>query len=136
MSEPADIVLTLPFPPSVNAIWRSVGGRVLKSKDYRTWQRKAGWSVAQQIAGDAITGLYRMRLTVPKTKHDIFNLEKAVSDLLQEMRVIRDDSDCEEGTIRRDRARAAGTVMVELWALPSPTKPTLRMAAPAEPLRR
>lgn len=135
MTEP-DIVLTLPFPPSVNEIWRSLGTRVVKSKDYRAWIKAASWDVAQQRAGDRIEGLYRLRLTVPKTRHDIFNLEKAVSDLLQECGVVRNDGDCEEGTIRRDRARAAGTVLVELWALPAPTKPTLRIAAPAEPLRR
>jgi len=34
---PTSISVTLPIPPSVNAIWRCQGKRIRKSKVYRNW---------------------------------------------------------------------------------------------------
>jgi Holliday junction resolvase RusA-like endonuclease len=34
--------VTLPFPPSVNRLYRAVGGRSILSETYRAWRAEAG----------------------------------------------------------------------------------------------
>lgn len=43
-------VLELPFPISVNALYRSVKGRNILSKQARQWKEQAGWMIAAQKA--------------------------------------------------------------------------------------
>lgn len=96
----------LPCPPSVNGLYD--GGRRsrrrFRSKAYRAWLGEAGWTL-NAIPVDR-------RLPVPgrveviyefARKHkraDVFNLEKATSDLLVKHRIIEDDSLVEVGTVR------------------------------------
>ena len=87
-------MLTLPYPPSANAIWRNVNGRTLKSAAYRSWLAEAGWLVREQRP-PAVPGSYHLRILADRPDRrarDIDNLIKPVSDLLREARVITDDS--------------------------------------------
>lgn len=96
----------IPVPPSVNELVRNVSaaerfrahqagrkipGRV-KTERYRTWLSAAGNMINRQRCG-RIDGDYSITIRIPrsKTRADLGNLEKAVSDLLQQHRVIDND---------------------------------------------
>lgn len=93
------IRIVLPFPPSVNRLWRATkGGGVYRSKEYKDWQTHAEWAVAGQVKGQFIKGEYEITITAvkpDKRRRDLGNLEKAVSDLLQKTGVIEDDYLCQ-----------------------------------------
>lgn len=86
--------ITLPFPPSVNALYRAVKGRTILSAQYRSWQTLAGLTLATQRP-EKVTGpvTVTVELTPPdKRKRDIDNAGfKAVLDLLVKHSVIEAD---------------------------------------------
>ena len=86
-------MLTLPFPPSANAIWRNVNGRTLKSAAYRSWLQEALLLLRAQRA-PSVKGSYRLALFADRPdnrRRDLGNLEKAVSDVLVQAGVVEDD---------------------------------------------
>lgn len=93
------IVLVLPFPPSVNRLWRATkGGKVYRSAKYVEWRRLAMWQLAGQAKGKKIIGAYKLTILAvrpDKRRRDLGNLEKAVSDILVSQNIIEDDSLCE-----------------------------------------
>jgi Holliday junction resolvase RusA-like endonuclease len=98
------ITLILPFPPSVNRLWRTkaIGG-MYRSKEYSDWRTHALWSIAGQAKGQKLPGAYTLVISAvrpDKRRRDIGNLEKAVSDILQAAGVITDDCLCEDLRLR------------------------------------
>lgn len=94
-------VLTIPYPPSTNRLWRAVNGRNIKSDEYRKWLTEAGWHVNLQRPVK-ITGAYTMRLEAQRPdlrRRDLGNLEKPVSDLLVACGVVSDDCDAQRITL-------------------------------------
>ena len=93
------IYLVLPFPPSVNRLWRTTRtGGMHRSAKYMEWKRHAEWAILQQAKGRKITGPYRLTVNLvrpDKRKRDIDNLFKAVSDSLVHMGIIESDHLCE-----------------------------------------
>lgn len=98
-------VLHLPFPPSVNNLFvndRRTGGR-FPSTRYKEWQREAGLILLTQPARlnrhvGPVEVLYTF--TPPdKRRRDLFNLEKACSDLLVKQGIIADDALIHRGTV-------------------------------------
>ena len=94
------IELTLPMPPSVNQLYANRKGGRMKTKKYSDWIYSAGWALEEQgllsIKGDVEVYYYfgpRCR------KSDVFNREKAISDLLVSHRVIEDDRKIVKGTV-------------------------------------
>lgn len=86
----------LPMPPSVNAAYRAVKGRVIKSKKYRDWSEEAAICMTHQDMGniDILTG--RIKATYrfgwqDNRKRDIANFEKALSDFIEEWGVFEND---------------------------------------------
>jgi crossover junction endodeoxyribonuclease RusA len=101
MTEPAIVPLyfDLPYPPSVNGIWRSgKGGRFYKSKHYIAWENSAGWLVKQQAKGKRIAGPFAVQIDIvrpDKRKRDLDNTIKVILDLLKNLHVTDDDSECQ-----------------------------------------
>ena len=105
VAQPAEIVLDLPYPPSVNRLWRSSGvdgtGRVYLSPSYVKWKAAAdvmlmstrGWTL-RRLRGHFIAEL---DLCPPKghQRGDIDNRIKAVLDYLQRVEVIANDKHCQ-----------------------------------------
>jgi Holliday junction resolvase RusA-like endonuclease len=89
------IQLTLPLAPSVNALWRITGSRMYKTKVYKDWLEEAGWMVKQQTK-DSIDGEYALHIRAKKTnkRRDLDNILKATSDLLVNLHIVEDDSQC------------------------------------------
>lgn len=94
------IRIILPYPPSVNKLWRATkGGGVYKSQEYRDWRKHAEWAVSTQVKGKGIKGEYTLEILAvkpDKRRRDLGNLEKAISDLLQHVKVIEDDYLCQD----------------------------------------
>lgn len=102
---PAEIVVTLPAPPSVNELFfntttaqraaaatkgRSLPGR-LKSEKYRSWINHAGWEL-KAARQQPIHGPVAITYLVPdKGGCDLGNLEKATTDLLVRHQLIDGD---------------------------------------------
>ena len=75
------------IPPSVNRLWRAVGGRVIKSKAYRTWAEEASYrlhSVEHNQDVGLLDGPVAVHIEVPTScRQDIDNVPKAVLDALE-----------------------------------------------------
>lgn len=101
------IRLSLSFPPSANALWRSVNGRNILAAPYRKWKKVAAAEIYAALLADdnmhSITGPYRMTLTLDrpdKRRRDLSNRIKAVEDALVADALIDDDSDCQSLTVQ------------------------------------
>lgn len=111
---PAESVsLWLPYPTSVNRIWRSGKSRkgrtvVFTSAEYKAWLDEAyvAWlKQRNQLSVKSIKGRYSIAISAnpPDKRHrDLGNLEKVVSDFLQMIAVIEDDSLAQEICLRWD----------------------------------
>lgn len=96
------IQLYIPYPPSANHLWVRAKKGMRKSDEYARWLTDAGWLIKSQKPG-TIQGPYKISVwaTRPdRRRRDLDNLLKPVSDLLQSIGVIEDDSDCEMITAR------------------------------------
>lgn len=109
----------LPFPPSVNAIWRNFGGkRSIKSKAYREWETAADKlkpSDIVQLQGDVRAEYVFGRPN--KRRRDVGNLEKVPSDTLARWGVMEDDSQIVDIRLRWGQPDevAAGFVLCKVW---------------------
>ena len=111
------INLTLPWPPSVNRIWRSVGGRVLLSADGRAYRQTVAVAVVEQHgSGDPLTGRLSMAIRaypVDRRRRDLDNLLKAVLDAIEHAgSVYENDSQIDHLSIRRMAVAKPGRVEV------------------------
>ncbi|UNH23123.1 RusA family crossover junction endodeoxyribonuclease [Moellerella wisconsensis] len=90
------LFLILPFPPSVNACWRTVKGRMLISEKGRTFRANAIAAVYEQLRRrpKAITEKVSVVIKMyPPTNHrrDIDNYLKAPFDALTHANIWKDD---------------------------------------------
>lgn len=98
---PADIVLDLPRPISVNRIWRSHkagSGKVSISPEYKKWKAHADQitqSLAQFRGLRQVRGKFEALIVVERCRGDLDNRAKGVLDWLQSRGVIEDDKFCE-----------------------------------------
>ena len=117
------MTLELPWPPSVNRAWRSVGGKVLLSRECRDYRRAVMLAVAlsPQRWTKFSTG-ERLAVVVhafppDKRRRDIANLDKALMDAIQEAGVIGDDSQVDDLHIVRKKVVKGGKVRVSIMEL-------------------
>jgi len=90
----------LPLPPTLNSLYPGTIRRH-KSKQYEAWIKEAGSMLNAQHA-PSIKGMVQVTYTFGKPRNkdgkpskvamDVFNREKAVSDLLVAHKIIDDDS--------------------------------------------
>jgi crossover junction endodeoxyribonuclease RusA len=86
-------MIHLPYPPSLNRLYRSINGRSILSKIGRDYYRDV--VPLAEATGINIRGPYVLAITAyrpDKRRRDIGNLEKIVSDTLTKAGVIEDDS--------------------------------------------
>ena len=90
-------MLSLPFPVSVNRIWRTGNGRTYISPQYRTWKDQAYVAYIQQrkTVGRPVVGNFTYHITLDekrrKVARDGDNRGKCVLDFLQHVGLIEDD---------------------------------------------
>ena len=87
------MIVTLPFPPSVNSMFINVPGRGrAQSKDYKAWKIAAAWELKAQKA-KPVTEPAEIRIDLDdKRRGDADNRTKAVLDLLVAQGILRGDS--------------------------------------------
>ena len=107
------ITLTLPRPPSVNALFRNIRGKGrVKTERYRTWLRAAMNEIlAQKPQG--IEGPYVVEIRVDKGRADLDNLAKGPLDLLVKCGVTEDDKHLMKLTMVHQPGQMDCTVRVE-----------------------
>lgn len=123
--------LSLPWPPSVNAIWRAFGGRVILSAKARAYIKAAPNSLPSGRVPPPLTGRLLVWLTMhPPAKlarggqaWDIANREKILCDVLTKQRVWLDDSQIDCMVIQRAAPAGAGRVDVTIVTIPPDTAP-------------
>lgn len=97
-------VITLPLPPSVNAMYRNVRGvgRV-KTQEYKRWVAVAdSYFFTQKRNITGITGKYDLHIRIPiLMKGDVDNRIKPISDYLVARGVTPDDKHCMKVSIER-----------------------------------
>lgn len=111
------ICIVLPFPPSMNRIWRN-NARTHKSGHYLQWQREAGWQLQAQRP-PAIAGPYDLSITFgrpDRRQRDLDNLGKAISDLLKAHGVIESDHLCQRLEMAWCRTGETKGALVEVRA--------------------
>ena len=94
------LTIDLPFPPSVNAVWRSNRGRVHRDKKYSAWESDAWGHWLQQKPTQklkSIEGHYALKIILnppDKRRRDLGNYDKALSDFLQTAGIVHNDCLC------------------------------------------
>jgi hypothetical protein len=112
------IVLTLPFPVSVNAMFADGKTRRHKSQRYCDWLLEAGYALNVQRP-PKITGPYHITYAFQegqdRRERDAFNLEKGVTDLLVKHGVVQGDSNkyLRKGSVEWDRSIVGVRITIE-----------------------
>lgn len=86
------------LPPSANRIWRSFGGHVVRSSEYRKWLDATAWAIRQEAGPGMIRGGYALHVQFvrqSRRKSDIDNLIKPLSDAIVKAGLVEDDHKCQ-----------------------------------------
>lgn len=113
------LILTLPWPPSVNTYWRhpttgKLAGRHLiseKGRAYRAQTKQAVWDTEPVMGRVSIAILAS---PPDRRRRDLDNVLKALLDSLVHAAVIEDDSLIDMLTIVRDSVTDGGSVQVRI----------------------
>lgn len=111
-------VLRLPWPSSLNSIWRAVGARVLLSAGGRAYRVRAIEAVREQGAGDlGLAGRLRVTLELyppDRRARDLDNHVKAVQDALTHAGTWTDDSQVDELIVLRRAIKSGGVAVITI----------------------
>ena len=110
--------LNLPFPPSVNSIWRFAGRSAYISKQYAAWKKNADNCFLQQKRGlKPIKGPFDIFITLSEKKRrknaDLDNRVKVILDAVQRFGLIENDSKCQTLTASWGAAEGALVTIFE-----------------------
>ncbi len=114
----------LPYPPSVNRIWRQgkKPGHVYLDPKYRAWKREAGLMImAQRREQGRVSGHFKAFISLAERRRrkntDVDNRLKAVLDALQAGGVIENDALCDEvGGVWADTTDGCSVSLFEVAA--------------------
>ncbi len=123
------IVLTLPFPPSVNGYWRNINGRTLISAKGRAYKkavaRLAQWNYAAKQLESRLEVLVILH-PPDRRKRDIDNSMKALLDSMQAAGVFVDDSQIDRLSIERGEIKKGGAAIVTIKEIDAAANPPKR----------
>ena len=110
------IVLTLPYPPSMNHYWRHVGHRTLISRDGRRFRKAVCAILAAQAIRPARGSLLVTVAVHPpdRRRRDLDNVQKALFDALEAGGAYFDDAQIDKIVVERGRVVKGGHVIVEI----------------------
>lgn len=115
------MILTLPYPPSVNTYWRTFRGRMLISKagrDYRSGVMSAALSERWEGLGVDLLSVTIRAYMPDARRRDIDNAFKAPLDALAHAGVYADDSQIRRLSIEHcgiDRERPRLEISLEVY---------------------
>ena len=123
------ISIRLPWPPTVNTMWRTItkgrlAGRTLLSEQGREFRRQANLQVmAQRIPVHTLRGKLAVEIRThagDRRARDLDNLLKAPLDALKHAGVIDDDQHIDDlHIVRGDLCRESPHVVVTIREIPS-----------------
>lgn len=111
-----EAVVSLPWPPSLNAYYRTWRGRVLISEKGRAYQRDAMLAIAGTRLSRT-TGRVAVEITAhppDRRRRDLDNLQKVLLDSLVKGGLIEDDSMIDDLRIKRGETVKDGRVHVSI----------------------
>lgn len=115
------IEISLPWPPSVNHVWRRVGSKTLLSAEGRKYREAVGkHCLVGRIAGKRLEGRLSVKILVnppDRRRRDIDNLTKVPLDALTHAAVWEDDSQIDELYIRRNAIAPGGSITIQIHQL-------------------
>lgn len=118
---PTTLTLTLPWPPSLNRVYRTHNGRILLSREGRAYRMHAGVTLhRQQRPPEPLAGRIRLHIEarVPdKRRRDLDNALKIVLDQLTHNGVYTDDSQVDDLHIIRGPRTDGGLLIVTVEEL-------------------
>jgi crossover junction endodeoxyribonuclease RusA len=109
------VTLQLPLPPSANRLWVRARKGMRRSDEYVAWLLEAGWTAKTQRP-NSIKGPFKISIHASrpdKRRRDIDNLIKPTLDLVESLRIVENDSDCEQVSARWVTTGAGVTIIVE-----------------------
>lgn len=110
-------ILTLPYPPSANAYWRTFRGRILVSSEARKYKEHVGilcvkWRLKPLLGPIAV----RVEVWRPARRGDLDNTIKVLLDSLRG-HAFEDDSQVIELHAARHEDKERPRAEVEVWQL-------------------
>ncbi|MCC7350196.1 MAG: RusA family crossover junction endodeoxyribonuclease [Phycisphaerales bacterium] len=117
------MVMTLPYPPSVNHYWRNFRGRTLISREGRMFRTNvcallAGGSGPRKPPSGGRIALAMDAFPPDRRRRDLDNLQKPVLDALEHAGVYEDDSQIDLLITRRRKVVPEGRLLVDVVDLP------------------
>ncbi|MFO0492009.1 MAG: RusA family crossover junction endodeoxyribonuclease, partial [bacterium] len=110
-------VLELPYPPSVNHIWRRMGSRTVLSREGRRSYRASVCAALAVMRVVRMNGRLEVHVTVcppDNRRRDLDNVQKALLDALAKGGAYRDDSQSDRLVVERGPVTPGGKVLVEI----------------------
>jgi crossover junction endodeoxyribonuclease RusA len=112
------IELTLPWPPSVNQMYRVFGNRAIISERGREYRRNALKDIMMQRVGKMSQherlSVFIHAMPPDRRRRDIDNLAKAVLDVLVHAGIMLDDSQIDRLGIERGDVVKDGLLMLRI----------------------
>lgn len=123
--------IDLPFPPSVNGLWRKGRAGLYSSPRYRSWKRAADNLGLAQNPLPKLKGAFRAEIWLSRAhrRGDVDNLAKAPLDILQRWGVIEDDR-LAESVATRWCAPAEAPEGCRVYLFPAEATPARRRQIP------
>lgn len=109
------LVLTLPYPPSVNSIWRRVGAKTILSADGRVYRAALLAEAARQVGAPKLSGRLSVHIHAhppDNRRRDLDNLPKAILDGMTHAGVWLDDSQIDDLRVTRCNVFPGGAIRV------------------------
>lgn len=121
LNDPAMLEMRLPWPPSVNAIWRTHGKAARLSEAARAYFRSAATAIAVQRAGRRFLGRVAVEIVLhapnKRADRDIDNRAKALLDACTKGGLWDDDSQVDVLIVLRSEIREGGLAVVRVAEL-------------------
>jgi len=119
------MMITLPFPPSVNHYYRRVGPRTLISREGREYRTQVcgllapgrGNGIRKPPSGGRIA-LAMDAFPPDRRRRDLDNLLKCTQDSLAHAGMFEDDSQIDLLVVRRRTCRKPGRIQVQIEDMP------------------
>lgn len=119
------LTFTLPWPPSVNRLWRSpnrgpLAGRTLLSREGRSYRSLVSGAVLEQGRPESLPGRLSVNIIAnppDRRRRDLDNIFKAVLDGLTHAGVIADDGDIDRLEITRSAVVKGGCLIVRITSI-------------------
>lgn len=117
------MVITLPYPPSVNHYWRHFRGRTVISREGRTFRANvcallAGGNGPRKPPAGGRIALAMDAFPPDRRRRDLDNLQKPVLDALEHAGVYEDDSQIDLLITRRRQVATPPRLEIEVTDFP------------------